>query len=64
MWFDIKKSKYFTGGPKLVFQEIQTIRYLYGELLKVVDTIIERNAFFAHSDNVLLSMTVDERQHI
>ncbi|GBN05823.1 hypothetical protein AVEN_268681-1, partial [Araneus ventricosus] len=63
-WFVIKKSKYFTDGPKHVFQAIQTSRYLSNELLQVVDPIIQRNAFFAHAENVLLAMLVDEREHI
>ncbi|XP_050502649.1 uncharacterized protein LOC126881949 [Diabrotica virgifera virgifera] len=33
-------------------------------LIKVVDPVIERNAFFAHPENLLLSMIVDERAHI
>ncbi|GBM12727.1 hypothetical protein AVEN_228519-1 [Araneus ventricosus] len=64
VWFPMKKSKYFTYGPKHVFQAIQTSRYLSNELLQVVDPIIQRNAFFAHAKNVLLAMLVDERKHI
>lgn len=64
MWFSIKKSKYFIDGPRHVFQVIQTSRYLPGELLQVVDPVIERNAFFAHPENILLAMIVDEREHI
>ncbi|XP_050514600.1 uncharacterized protein LOC126889917 [Diabrotica virgifera virgifera] len=33
-------------------------------LIKVVDPVIERNAFFAHPENLLLSMIVDESAHI
>ena len=44
--------------------QIQTSRYLSDELLQVVDPVIERNAFFAHPENVLLAMVVDEREHI
>lgn len=61
LWFEIKKSKNFTDRPKQVYQAITKSRYLFGELLKVVNTVTERNAFFAHSDNVLLAMLVDER---
>ncbi|GBO43126.1 hypothetical protein AVEN_51778-1 [Araneus ventricosus] len=64
VWFAIKKSKYFTDGPKHVFQVIQTSRYLSDELLQVVNPVIQRNAFFAHTENVLLAMLVDEREHI
>ncbi|GBM81797.1 hypothetical protein AVEN_145963-1 [Araneus ventricosus] len=64
VWFAIKKSKYFTDGPKHVFQAIQTLRYLSEELIQVVDPVIQRNAFFAHTENGLLAMLVDEREHI
>lgn len=64
VWFTIKKSKYFTDGPKHVFLAIQTSRYLPDDLLKVVNAVIERNAFFAHPENLLLAMIVDEREHI
>ncbi|GBL94841.1 hypothetical protein AVEN_197523-1 [Araneus ventricosus] len=64
VWFAVKKSKYFTDGPKHVFQTIQTSRYLSDELLQVIDPVIQRNAFFARTDNVLLAMLVDEKEHI
>ncbi|GBL98512.1 hypothetical protein AVEN_111632-1 [Araneus ventricosus] len=64
VWFAMKNSKYFTDGPKHVFQAIQTSRYLSDELLQVIDPVIQRNAFFAHTENVLLAMLVDEREHI
>ncbi|GBL88538.1 hypothetical protein AVEN_159120-1 [Araneus ventricosus] len=64
VWFAIKKSKYFTDGPKHFFQAIQTSRYLSDELIQVVDPVIQRNAFFAHTENVLLAILVDEREHI
>lgn len=64
VWFVIKKSKYFTDGPKHVFQAIQTSRYLSDKLLQVIDPVTEWSAFFAQPENVLLAMAVDEREHI
>ncbi|GBN86818.1 hypothetical protein AVEN_106803-1 [Araneus ventricosus] len=58
------KSRYFTNGPKHVFQAIQTSRYLSDELLQDVDPVMQRNVFFAPSENVLLAMLIDERKHI
>ncbi|GBL94754.1 hypothetical protein AVEN_244739-1 [Araneus ventricosus] len=60
----MKKSKYFTDGPKYVFQAMQTSRCLSDELLQIADPVIQRNAFFANPENVLLSMLLDEREHI
>ena len=45
LWFAIKTSKHFTNGPKLVYQAIQTIKYLSKHLLDVVDPMIERNIY-------------------
>lgn len=64
VWFKIKKSKYLTDGPGHVFEVIKSTRFLPENLVRVVDPVIERNAFFAHPENLLLRMIVDERKHI
>ncbi|GBN01614.1 hypothetical protein AVEN_265915-1 [Araneus ventricosus] len=64
VWIAVKKSKCFIDEPKHVFQAIQTSRYLSDELLQVIDPVIQRNAFFAHTETVPLAMLVDEREHI
>lgn len=64
VWFHIKKSKYFTDGPKHVFEVIESSRFLPENLQTVIDPVIERNAFFAHAENLVLSMIVDKRSHI
>lgn len=64
VWFKIKKSKYLTDGPGHIFEVIKSTRFLPEKLLRVIDPVIERNAFFAHPENLLLRMMVDERKHI
>ncbi|GBM41753.1 hypothetical protein AVEN_173147-1 [Araneus ventricosus] len=64
VWFAVKNSKYFTDGPKHVFQAIRTSRYLSDELHQVIDPVLQRNAFFPHTKTLLLAMLVDEREHI
>lgn len=64
IWFKIKTSKNFTDGPKIVFEVIKTSRYLTENLLEVIDPVIERNAFFAHTENLILSMIVDQRWEV
>ena len=39
-------------------------RYPPNDLLKVIDPVIERNAFFAHPENLLLTIIVDKLVHI
>ena len=45
MWFNIKKSKSFTEGPKLIFQFIQRILKLDTEVQDITLPIIYRNSF-------------------
>lgn len=59
-----QKSKYLTNGPEHIFQVLKSSRFLPENLLQVIDPVIERNAFFAHPENLILSMIVDERAHI
>lgn len=66
MWFSIRTSIYFTDGPKLIYQSIQSSRYLSKDLHKIVDPVIERNSFFVHPKHLMLAMAMiqDDRKHI
>ena len=46
VWFNIKKSKYYSDGSKHVFVPIVISRFLPENFLEVVDPVIERNPFF------------------
>src|SRR6218665_1838006 len=39
-------------------------RYLSPKHKRIVDPVIHRNAYFAHSENLLLAMMTNHRQHI
>ncbi|KAF2892021.1 hypothetical protein ILUMI_14152, partial [Ignelater luminosus] len=39
-------------------------RFLPKNLRSVVDSVIERNAFFAHLENLLVGILFDDRDHI
>ena len=64
LWFRIKANGYFSEGPKIVFEAIRLTRYLPEHLRKLIDSVIERNSYFAHSENLILAMVMDERQHV
>jgi len=64
MWFAIKKDCSCVNGAKHVFQTIVKSRYLSDNLKAVIDPVIERNAYFAHPENILLAMLVDERMFV
>lgn len=64
IWFLIKQNASFKDGAKHIFQLITYSRFLPENLRYVVDSVVERNAFFAHPENLLVSMLFDERDHI
>lgn len=64
LWFQIKSSSQFTDGPLHIYRAIEASRFLPDHLKQVVDPVIERNAFFAHHENILVAMIFDKRPHI
>ena len=48
----------------MIFEIIKFTRLLQEKLVKIIDPMIERNAFFTHPKNLPLWMIVDERKHI
>lgn len=63
-WFDIKMKPSCKHGPIHVFNMIKRSLYLRQELKDIVLKTIQRNAFFAHPENLLLAMLQDEHPHI
>src|SRR5215469_13716739 len=59
-----KEKQVFYRWAKTRLSSNKKTRYLSDELLQVVDPVIQRNAFFAHSENLLLAMLVNDREHI
>ncbi|GBM10779.1 hypothetical protein AVEN_158-1 [Araneus ventricosus] len=53
-----------TSGSKHLWNVIKNSRFLSGDLKKVVDPVISRNAFIVQPENLLLSMLANERRHI
>ena len=39
---------------------IKNLRYQMDELKAIVDPVIQRNSYFAHPENLLLSMMTDD----
>ena len=50
-------------GKALACDDCQ-VRYLSDNLKKIVDPVIQRNAYFSHPENVLLAILTDSRPHI
>ena len=64
MWFTIKSKPSSKDGSRHLCQSLQTSRYLLDDLKKIVDPVIQRNAYFAHTACILLGMLTDDRKHI
>jgi len=64
LWFCIKSKPSCKYGSLHVWEMIHYSRYLDDSLKKVIDPVIQRNAYFAHPDNLLLCMIADDRPHI
>ena len=64
LWFSVKVESSIISGPKHLYQAIVSTRYLSQDLKAVIDPMIEQNAYFAHPENLLLAMAMDERRHV
>ena len=64
VWFSIKLEPQCYMGARHLWRLIQLSRFLCESDRLVVDKCIQRNAFFGHPENILLSMLVDDRKEI
>lgn len=63
-WFDIKIKSSCLDGPKHLLGMIQRSRFLPQNILKIVDPVIERNAYFAHPENLLICLLNDNKRSL
>ena len=59
-WFFIKAHPKCTDDPKNFFHQILLTSRLSREDREIVEPVLQRNAFFAHPENLLLTMLTDE----
>ena len=64
VWFVVKCKPSCKDGAKHLWMLVNKSRYLPDDLKLVVDPVIQRNAFYAHPENLLLSMIADDRKEI
>ena len=64
MWFEIKAKPYVASGARHIFKAISLVKQLSEEVQKVVVPVLQRNAYFAHHENVLFAMLADENPTI
>lgn len=63
-WFEIKLKPAVKDGPVHFFNIIRKCQYLPDNLKCMVQKVLQRNGFFAHSENILLAMIEDESSEI
>ena len=59
MWFQIKRHSYMTDGPRNTFVSLQLLKYLHSMEINILKKVGQKNAFFAHPDQLLLAMSTD-----
>jgi hypothetical protein len=64
MWFSIKCSHKCTDGARHLLNQIEAQRLLSPAVKKITWPVIQRNAYWAHEENVLLAMLSNEGQDI
>lgn len=63
-WFQIKKNELAIYGPKNLFFLIDKIKLMKNaEAQAIVKKCVQRNAFFAHSENVLLGQLASKNKN-
>ena len=63
-WFQIKNHPNCTDGPKNLLKMVEKGRKLSSNLQKIVQKVLQRNGYFAHSEAILLSMLADSNGDI
>ena len=64
VWFNIKLEPQCYKEAKYLWLMVHLSCFLPNDIRAVVHKCIQRNAFFANPENILLTMLVDERQEI
>ncbi|KAK0069077.1 hypothetical protein Bpfe_001259 [Biomphalaria pfeifferi] len=64
VWFAIKSKPSCVDGTKHIWLTVNLSRSLPTEVKNIIDPVIQRNAYFAHPENLLIAMVTDDRDHI
>ena len=63
-WFFIKSHPNCVDGPRNFFYMVQNCRKLGEKVQKIIQKTLQRNAYFAHPEAILLSMLEDSNQDV
>ena len=60
IWFYIKCNSSFLNGPYHVLKQVQYMKLLSYEIQEIVKVSIQRNCYWAHSENILQTLISSE----
>ena len=64
MWFSVKTNSSCKDAARHLWTLIQLSRSLPDDDKTVIDPVIQRNAYAAHPENLLLSLLSDDQPHV
>ena len=64
MWFKIKCEPSVIFGAKHLHDTVRRAAMLDANIQAIVNPVIQRNAYFGHPENILLSMINDDQKHV
>lgn len=64
MYFNVKYYDSVIHGSALLYKFICSTQYLPQNLREIVNNVVQNNGYFAHSENVLLTMIFDNRKEV
>ena len=64
VWFQIKSNSNLTNGVRHFYTLLNCLQSMTLRVRDVVNRVLQRNRFFAHPENILISMLMDELEHV
>ena len=64
VWFMVKQHSNCAEGAKNLYRSVQLLRELPEEIQKVVRPVLQRNAYWAHPEQLLLGMIANEHAEL
>ena len=64
VWFEIKSTSLSRSGAFHLFKTIERTRMLRPDVNNIAFPVSQRNAYYAHPENILICMINDESEHI
>ena len=64
-WFEIKHKSHVSDGSNYFFNMVQTVQtFPHGQVQKITREVLQRNAYLAYPENLILGMLCDEDEGV